>query len=184
MQVERFVELLGEVAGEFHVGHAVVAGHFVVRDAADEVAAEVHRAFHQRFAIRESVNAVLRKGDELDVHQSGKFLLHFEQRFDGGKFRVAHIHVAADARDAMDQFPLHRERGATFHVVERERLLAFGPNLNAFDKRTGLIETWLADGEHGVEVDVDIGEWRRDEFAGAVNDLTWRGRKSSARFWR
>jgi hypothetical protein len=36
-----------------------------------------------------------------------------------------------------------------------------------------LIEARLADREHGVEMDMDIGEGRGHEFAGAFDHLTW-----------
>ena len=102
----------------------------------------------------------------------GKFLFHFEQRFHGGEFGIADIDMAADAGDTVGEFPFHGERGAALDVIESERLFAFRPNLDAFNECAGLIEARLANREHGVEVDMDVREGRRNEFASAVDHLS------------
>src|SRR5579859_1855790 len=171
MEIERLVELLGEVTGEFHIGHTVVARHFVVRDSAHKVATEFHRSFHQHFPVGERVDAVLWERDELEIDKTREFLLHFQQCFHGGEFGVADINVTADARHAMSEFPFHGERGTAFYIIECERLFPFRPNLDAFNERARLIETRLPNGQHSVEMHMDVCEGRRYQFAGAIDDL-------------
>ena len=60
---------------------------------------------------------------------------------------------------------LHRPR---LHVLVRQRRLSVRPRQDAFDQRAGLVVPRLADGEHGVHVDMRVDEWRREEPAAGV----------------
>ena len=79
VKVDRRARLPGQVEQEVDLLDAVVAGPLVVRDAADDVAAEAHRLAHQLLAVRERQDPVLGEGDEPEVDDVADLLAELER---------------------------------------------------------------------------------------------------------
>ena len=63
-----------------HVALAVLPGPLEVRDAAHHVGAQLERLDHERLAVRERVDALLREGHELDRHHAPPGLPQLQER--------------------------------------------------------------------------------------------------------
>jgi peptidoglycan/xylan/chitin deacetylase (PgdA/CDA1 family) len=161
---------LDEVEDEMDLLNAVVAGPFVVRDAADDVAAEPHRLAHQLLPVGEREDAVLGEGDEAKVDDVADLLAELEEGAQGDEVRVADVDVRSDQAGALGHFPADGLQRATLDVVVGERRLALGPGEDPLDERARLVEARLADGEDGVEVDVRVDQRRREQPARGVKD--------------
>jgi hypothetical protein len=160
VEVDRGAGLPREVEQEVDLLDAVVAGPFVVGDAADDVAAQAHRLAHELLAIREAEDPVLREGDQAQVDDVGHLGLELEEGLERDEVRVADVDVAADEARALGDFPADRLARSGLDVLVGQRGLALGPGLDALDQRAGLVVARLADRQDRIEVDVRVDERR------------------------
>ena len=154
---------------------AVLARELEVRDGAHHVDAHVDRAPHQILASVERHDALLRKRDELQLHLVADLLTQLDERANRAQLRVADVHVAAHELDAVGQLPAQHGADAALDVVDAQQVDALGPDGDALEQGAGQVVARLADGEHGVEVDVGLDEGRRDQGAPEVQDLAGLG---------
>ena len=159
----------GERHRELDRALAVLARQLEVRDRAHHVDAHVDRAAHQLLAAVERHDALLRKGDQLQLHLVADLLAQLEQRAHRAQLGVADVDVAAHELDAVGQLPAQHGADAALDVVDGQRLDPLGPDGDALEQRAGLVVARLADGEHGVEVDVRLDQGRRDQGAAEVD---------------
>ena len=103
--------LAGEVEQEVDLLDAVVAGPLVVRDPADDVAAEAHRLAHQLLAVRERQDAVLREGDQPEVDDVADLVAQLEQGLERDEVGIAHVDVRADQARSPGRPPRGSPRG-------------------------------------------------------------------------
>ena len=91
----------GDLAQRLHRRGAVGHRALEMRNAADDVDAQVERALQVARGVRRAEVAVLRKRDELQVEIGLHPLLHLEQRLDREQAVVADVDMAADREQAL-----------------------------------------------------------------------------------
>src|ERR1700694_3906960 len=146
-----------------------------MRDPAHDVSAQFHGLPHQTLAARKGLDAWLRKGHQLEGDLIREFLLQLHQRSERGQLGIADVDVATDEEDAVRDLPAQYSRHATLHVLDRQVLDPLAPDRDAFEEGTAEILARLADGEHGVEVDVRLDQGGREQVAPGVDHLAGGG---------
>ncbi len=73
--------------------------------------------------------------------------------------------------DAVRQLPAEHRPSPALYVLDSHRPHSVGPDGDALEKGAGGVEARLADGEHGVEVDVWLDKGGRQQRAAEVDDL-------------
>jgi hypothetical protein len=158
MQVDRGAGLLRQVEQEMDLLDPVLAGPFVVGDAADHVAAEAHRLAHELLAVRERQDPVLREGDQLELDDVAQLVAELDERSQRDKPRVADVDVRADQPGALGDLPQDRLARAALDVLVGQRRLALRPRLDALDQRARLVVAGLADGQDRIQMNMGIDE--------------------------
>ena len=176
MHIHQATGALGQVHEELHRTHALIAGVFEMRNAADHVGAHVDRFFHQVPAVAVRLDALLGECDDLQVDQITAFLAHFEHGFKGGQLRIGDIDVGAYMLDAMGGEGLDGFLGAGLGVFLGDGRLAFAPAFDALEQRTAHVPAWLAGGQGCVEVDVRLDEGRYHQVATGIQIVGAQGR--------
>ena len=148
-----------------------------MRDAADDVGAQLDGLAHQLLAAVEAEDALLRERDELEVDQAAHLLAQVDQRAQRGQLGVADVDMAAHVLDAAGELPAQHLPDPGLHVLVGEVLDPLGPDRDALEQRAGHVRARLADGQHRVEVDVRLDQRGSDQPAAQVDDLA---RRSSA----
>src|ERR1700730_13917239 len=147
-----------------------------MRDPADDVGAQLDRLPHQSLPIGKGLDPLLGKGDQLERDLIREFLLQLHKRPERGQLRIADVDVAADEEDAVRDLPAQHLRDPTLDVLERQVLNPLAPDRDAFEEGTAEILAGLADGEHGVEVDVRLDQGGCEQVAPGVDHLAGGGR--------
>ena len=135
MNVNEQAEFFSQVEGELHRLDTVFAGELVVRDAADDVGAELGRLAHKFTAAVERHDAELRKCDQLQIDLPAGLFTNLDQCAKRGQRRVAHVDVTAHVLHAVRQLPAQYLAHAGLHVVRREVFDPLAPDRDAFEQR-------------------------------------------------
>ncbi len=98
-----------------------------MRDAADDVDAEVERAFEIARCVRGTEIAVLGKRDELQIEIGLHLLLHLDERFDGDQPVVAHVDMTANGEQALRDGKIAVTQRPLRHRFVGEMRLEFAP---------------------------------------------------------
>src|SRR5229473_1244744 len=85
------------------------------------------------------------------------------------------IDVAAHELDPVGELPPEHGTDAALDIVDGQVLDPLGPDGDALEQRPGLVVPRLADGEHGIEVDMGLDQRRRDQRSPQVDDLAGLG---------
>ena len=163
MHVDHQAALRGDLAELGDRARAVGHGALEMRDAADDIDAEVERADCVFARRRRAVEAVLREGDELQVDIGRDLLLHLEQRLDGEQPVVADVDMGADGEQAHRDRPVAIAKRALLHRLMGEQRLQLAPERNAFEQRARDVDARDAVGERRIHVEMRVDEGRRDE---------------------
>ena len=166
MHVDHQPALGGDLAELGHRAAAVLHGALEMRDAADDIDAEVERADGVLPGGRRAVEAVLREGDELQVDIGRDLLLHVEQRFHRQQPVVAGVDMAADGEQAHRHRPVAIGERALAHGLMRQQRLQLAPQPDAFEQRARRVDARNAVGQRRIHVEMRIDEGRRDQVAG------------------
>lgn len=169
MDVHQAAGALGQVHEEFHRAHALVAGVFEVRDAADHIRAQANGFLHQLAPILEGLDALLGKGDDLQVDQVGGLLAYLEHGLECGQRRIGDVDVGAHVLDAMGGQGADGACGAGLGVFLGDGGLALAPALDALEQGAAHVPARLTGGQGGVEVDVRLDEGRHHQVASGVD---------------
>ena len=166
--------LVGQCHREPDRLHPVLAGQLVVRNAADHVRAEFHRAAHQVLPAVEGQDPLLRERHQLQVDQAADLLAQVGQGPQRAQFRVADVHVAAHVLHPAGQLPAQDLPHPGLHVLVRQLRDPLCPHRDALEQRPGHVRPRLPDGEHRVQVNVRLDQRRRDQPPAQVDDLPGR----------
>ncbi len=137
MHVDHQAALGGDLAELGDRARAVGHGALEMRDAADDVDAQVERADGVFARGRRTVEPVLREGDELQVDIGRDLLLHLEQRLDGKQPVVADIDMGADGEQAHRHRPVAIAERPLLHGLVGQQRLQLAPERDAFEQRAG-----------------------------------------------
>ena len=111
MHVDQQPALGGDLAQARTEAAPILHGALEMRDAADDIDAEIEGANGDSASpLGAAIEAVLRKGDELQVEVGCDFLLHLEQGFDRQQPVIADIDMGADAPEAPWKPPSRNRR--------------------------------------------------------------------------
>ena len=132
-----------------------------MRNAADDVDAEVERALEIARRVRRAEIAVLREGDELQVEIGLDLALDVEQRLDREQAVVADVDVAAHREQALRDREIAIAQRALGDRLMRQQRLQFAPQRDAFEQRAGLVEPRQAERQRRVHMEMAIDERRR-----------------------
>ena len=108
-----------------------------MRDAADDVDAEVERPLEIAGGEGRAQVAVLRERDELQVEIGLHGLLDVEQRLDRKQAIVADVDVAADREQALRDSEVAIAERALDHRLVRQMRLQFAPERDPLEQRAG-----------------------------------------------
>ena len=170
--------------GEFHhfidVDLLVAFGEFDPGDAADDIGAEVHGLLHKVDRAGLAHDAVLRKGDDLDIHDALEFVAGLEQGLEADQLGLGvHVGEGADVQVAVEGGELER----LADIGEDPLLVVVGLDAGGeFDGRHGAAHVGAVVGAQGegvhhfervdfaeVQVGIDVG--LGDEVAAGIDDL-------------
>ena len=182
MHVDRLAALGGDLAQQLHAGRAFAHGALEVRDAADDVDAQVQRALEAVGTALAAQHTVLREGHQLQVDVRGDAALDFQQGFDRQQARVAGVHVAADRQQALGHRPVAVGEGAFDDVLGLERRLEFAPELDAFQQGAALVDARQAVAERRVHVEMRVAKRRGEQVAGGVHGFVGGGGEAGRDF--
>jgi hypothetical protein len=169
-----------QFAQQPHARRAFAHRPLEMRDAADDVDAQIQRALQVVEAAAAAQHPVLRERDQLQVEIGRHAPLHVQQRLHREQRRVAGVHVAADGQQAARDGPVAVGQGALRDVVGLQLRLELAPQRDAFQQRAALVDARPAVGQHRVHVEVRIAEGRREQPARGVQRLA-RGRDEARR---
>ena len=170
--------------GELHhlvdVGLLVLFGKLDPGDAADDVGAEVHGLLHQVHGAGLAHDAVLREGDDLDIHDALELVAGLEQGLEADQLGLGiHVGKGADVEVAVEG----RELEGLADVGEDPLFVVVGLDAGGeFDSCHGAAHVGAVVGAQGegvhhfqridlAEVQVGVDERLGDEVAGGINDL-------------
>ena len=119
--------LFGDLAKFDHRTAAVIHGALEMRDAADNVDAEVECAQRILASGRRAVEAVLREGNKLQIDIGRDLLLHLQQRLDGEKAVVAGVDMGADGEQSHRDRPVAIGECSLLHRLMGKQRLQFAP---------------------------------------------------------
>ena len=105
------------------------------------------------------------------VDHAADLVAQVDERAERAKLGVADVDVAADVLDAAGQLPAQDLPDAALHVLVGQLADALGPDGDALEQRAGLVRPGLADGEHGVQVNVRLDQRRRYQAPAEVDGL-------------
>jgi hypothetical protein len=176
MNVDLLAELMGERHGKFDRLLPVLPRQLEMRNTAHDVSAQLDRLTHQSLAVGKGLDALLRKGHQLESDLIREFLLQLGERPQRGQLRIADVDVAPDEQDAIGDLPAQHPRHALLDVRNGEVLDALAPDRDPFEERTAEVLAGLADGQDGVEVDVGLDQGGREQVAARVDHLAGAGR--------
>ena len=140
-----------------------------VRNATDDVDAEVERRREPRLADRGAQEAVLRERDELQIDLSLDEPADLEQRLHRPQRWIADVHVTADREGAARHGPAAQLERARADLVVGERRLELAPQLDPLEEGTRAVHAGAPVGEGRVHVKVRVHEWWRREAAASVD---------------
>ena len=168
MQVDHQATLGRELAQLDHRAPAVLHRPLEMRDAADDLDAQVERAEQVLACARRAVEPVLREGHELQRQVGCHLPLDLEQRLDAGQPVVADVDMAADGADPLRHRHVAVGQRPLDHRLDRELRLELVPELDALEQRARAVEPRQAQGQRRVHVEVAVDEGRGDQPAGHV----------------
>ena len=142
---------------------------FEMRDAADHIDAHVERAQQVRFGVRTAQQAILRKGDQLQVDVRGHKAADLDQRLGRGQAVVADIDMGADGQQPLCHGQIAIAQGAFHHRLDRQQRLQFAPERDAFQQRARPVQPGQAQAERGIHVKMRVDEGRRGKATGGVD---------------
>ena len=142
-----------------------------MRDAADDVHAEVERALEIARCVRGTEIAVLRKGDELQIEIGLHLLFHLDERLDGDQAVVADVDMAANGEQALRDGEIAVAQRTLRHRFVSEVRLEFAPEGDSLEQRAGDVEAGKAERQRRVQVKVAIDEGRREKVSAPVDRL-------------
>ncbi len=140
-----------------------------MRNAADDVDAEIERALEIPRRIRRAEIPVLRKGDELQVEIGLHLLPHLEQRLDGEQPVVADVDMAADGEKALRHGEIAIAERALGDRLVRQLRLEFAPERDPFQQRPGDVEPGQPERQRRVHMEVAVDERRGKKIAARVD---------------
>ena len=108
-------------------------------------------------------DALLREGDELQVHDVADALAHLDHRVERRERRIGGVDVAPNVQDSVGHLPAEDLLHPLDDVVVGEGRLALGPALDALPERAALVPARFTRGEARVEMDVWLHVRWRDE---------------------
>ena len=142
---------------------------FEMRDAADHVHAHIQGPDHVLSSGWGAVEAVLRKGHQLQVEIRGNAALHFQHRFDTAQVVGGRINMGADRQKAHANRPVAIAQSAVDHLIHCRSLTQFAPKADALQERTRGVDPRQPVGQHRVHVKMRINKRGRDQIAGRVD---------------
>ena len=172
MQVDRQAALGGDLAQRLHARRALRHRALEMRDAADDVDAEIERARQvapPRSASGSSRPAGRRRAAGRD--RAATCFLHVEQRLDREQPVVADVDMAADGEQAARHREIAIAQRALRHGLMGQQRLQLAPQRDAFEQRAGHVEARQAERQRRVEMEMAIDERRADEPAFGVERL-------------
>ena len=158
MQVDHQPAPGGDLAQRLHRSRSVRHRALEMRDAADDVDAEVERALEVARRGWGPEIAVLRKGDELQVEIGFHLLFHLDERFDRDQPVVAHVDMTANGEQALRDGEIAVGERALRHRFVGEMRLEFAPERDSLEQRAGDVEAGKAKRQRRVQVKVAIDE--------------------------
>ena len=170
MHVHQQAALGGDTTEPLDRGRAVGHRPLEVRNAADDVDAEVERLREPGFADGRAQEAILGERDQLQIDLALDELAHLEQRLHRAQRRIAHVDVTADRQRATRHGPAAQLERALADLVVGQRRLELAPQLDALQQRAGAVHARPPIGQRRVHVEVRIDERRRDQAAGGIDD--------------
>jgi len=173
------VHPLAALGGQFaENAHALCAiGHraLKVRNAPDDIDAQVQRALEVVQPARCAQHAILRKSHQLQIDIRRHALLHIEHRFDRQQAGVTGVHMAADGQQATRHRPVTVGQGALDQGLMRQLGFEFAPERNAFEQGAAFVDTRHAVAQGGIHVEVRVHKGRAQQQALGVHHLgRWR----------
>ena len=92
---------------------------------------------HQRFAVREGEDALLRERHQLQRHLPGDLLAQLQQRPQRRQLGVADVDVAADEQHAVRELPAQHRPDPLLDVLDGQILDPLAPDRDALEQRAG-----------------------------------------------
>ena len=132
-----------------------------MRNAAHYVGAHFDGAGHQLAPAGEGLNALLRKGDDLQVDKMGGLFFHLQHRFKRGQGGVGDIDVGAHVLYAVIAQHTDRFQRPLARIFYRDALFTLAPAGDTLEQRTAHIPLRLARRQGSIQVDMRLDE-RRD----------------------
>ena len=122
-----------------HAARAIRHRALAMRNAADHIYPQVERAQKVLLGMRVAVEAILRKGHELQVDIGLDALPHLDQRLHAEQSVVAHVHMGADGEQALGDGQVAIAHRPLDHCLMRQDRLQLTPQPDAFEQRAGLV---------------------------------------------
>ena len=143
-----------------------------MRDAADNVHAEVERALKVARRVGGTEIAVLGKRDELQIEIGLHPLFHIEQRFDGDQPVVANVNMAANGEQALRDSEIAVTQRTLRHRFVGEMRFEFAPEGDSLKQRARDVQTRKSKRQGRVEMKVAVDEGRGEKVSVGVDRLS------------
>ena len=171
VQVDHQPASCGDFAQGLHRRRAFRHRAFEMRNAADDVDAEIERALEIPRRGRRAEIAVLRKGDQLQVEIGLYPLLHLEEGLDREQAIVADVDVAAHGEKTLRHGEIAVAQRALGDGFLRQSRLEFAPERDPFQQGPGDVQPGQAERQRRVHMEVAVDERRRQKIAARIDGL-------------
>ena len=111
--------LFCQVVDKFNIAYAVLPRQLVVRNPADDITPHLHGALHQLSPIGRGKNTVLRKSDDLDIHEIAHFIAHLGKSLNGQQRRIRAVRMGSNKLHPLRKLPHHGLSCVTFEFFFR-----------------------------------------------------------------
>ena len=164
VHVHQAAVALGQVHQKNQRADALIAGVFVVRNAAHHVGAHFDGAGHQFASAGEGLNALLREGDNLQIDKMGRLFFHSQHRLKRRQGRVGDINVGAHVLHAVVAQHADGFQRPLACIFDGDARFALAPAGDALKQGTAHIPLRLARRQGGVKMDMRLDEWRDNQL--------------------
>ena len=155
---------LGQIHQKNQRADALIAGVFVVRNAAHHVGAHFDGAGHQFASAGKGLNALLRKGDDLQIDKMGRLFFHPQHRLKRGQGRVGDINVGTHVLHAVVAQHADGFQRPLARIFDGDARFALAPAGDTLKQGAAHVPLRLARRQGGVKMDMRLDEWRDNQL--------------------